>query len=641
MSDGSGAGAAGITSGRRGSAAPGPVTEGPGRVAADRGPARDRNLAIVLTLATIAVVAAAALVTLRRVPVAYTDWALIELGVRSVGGSWPTVGAPSGFGLHHPGPLEYLVLAPFYRALGQGPWALGVGATAVNAAAIGVSAWLAWRRGRLALVLVALAALATMAAALGAGFLVDTWNPWIALFPAVAFLLAVWSVVEDDMAALPVLVVAGSWTVQAHFSYAVVVGPLAVAAVVSLVARAVVRARSARRPRPSPNAVRTVPGTDPPEPEGAGTLPATPADGTRDPVRRRARAVLAVGSAGLLVLCWLAPVAGEIADRPNGNLVATMSHFARPPAGTTTLRPGDLIGTLATELGWRAPAFAGQEPVNIFVDNVEGRSGLELLPVLALVIAAAVVARVRRDGSGGRLLAVGVAAALLGAFGVSRLEVGRVFPHVVRSIWAIDLVLMIGVVWIAVRAARGRWVAVDRAAWVVGVVVLGAGLLRLALGAPDVRLPINQPDQAVGMAVCVPALGAEAAAVAAAAGGPAATVHLETEEFWPVAAAGVADQLAHAGIEVAMGEHLAFHAGVSPADRGAATPSLLVVDEAGLPTVAERPGWRVVTVCDPLTPAERTELTTLLAQDELMPAERQRAFALRARSARFGLLAAS
>ncbi len=99
--------------------------------------------------------------------------------------------------------------------------------------------------------------------------------------------------------------------------------------------------------------------------------------------------------------------------------------------------------------------------------------------------------------------------------------------------------------------------------------------------------------------------------------------------------------LAHAGIEVAMGEHLAFHAGVSPADRGAATPSLLVVDEAGLPTVAERPGWRVVTVCDPLTPAERAELTTLLAQGELMPAERQRAFALRARSARFALLAAS
>jgi hypothetical protein len=102
----------------------------------------------------------------------------------------------------------------------------------------------------------------------------------------------------------------------------------------------------------------------------------------------------------------------------------------------------------------------------------------------------------------------------------------------------------------------------------------------------------------------------------------------------------VADHLAHAGIDVAMGSTSPSMPG-PPVDRGAATLSLLVVDEAGLPTVAERPGWRVVTVCDPLTPAERTELTTLLAQGELMPAERQRAFALRARSARFGLLAAS
>jgi hypothetical protein len=344
MSDGSGAGAAGITSGRRGSAAPGPVTDGPGRVVADRGPVRDRNLAIVLTLATIAVVAAAAVVTLRRVPVAYTDWALIELGVRSVGGSWPTVGAPSASGCTIR-PARVPGARALYRALGQGPWALGVGATAVNAGAIGVSAWLAWRRGRLALVVVVLAALATMAAALGAGFLVDTWNPWIALFPAVAFLLAVWSVVEDDMAALPVLVVAGSWTVQAHFSYAVVVGPLAVAAVVSLVARAC---------PPDPRAVPGVPERGPTARHGSS--------GARWPGWCRRPRRLGPGPPASSAWSWRSPrpawlsCAGSprwpgSADRPNGNPVATMSHFARPPAGTTTLQPADLIGTLATELG--------------------------------------------------------------------------------------------------------------------------------------------------------------------------------------------------------------------------------------------------------------------------------------------------
>ncbi len=560
------------------------------------GEQRTRRLALGVTGITVLAVLVSSVIALQDGAPYTTDWALIEMRVRAVGSSWPLVGAPSNFGLHHLGPMEYYLLAPAYRLLGQTPESLGFGVAVINSIAIATCGWLAWRRGRLALVVLTMVGLTSMAASLTAGFLVDHWNPWVALFPGVAFLLAAWSVIEDDQAALPVLVLTGSWTTQAHFSWVVVVGPLALAAVSIMIGRAVVR-------------------------------------------RQRMPLVLPAVSLVLVAICWAPPVIDEVANRPDGNLSATVAHFADPPEETGTLDAGTIVGLAATELGFRSPPLTGAEPINVFLDGVKTRPAAELLPTLVLAAAAAAVAIRRGDGPSRRFLTVAAAAAILALAGVSRLEPDRAFIHVMRYLWAVDLVLLLAIAWVVTNAGRGRRPNIDRLAVGFGVAVVLLNLVRLVAGAPSVRLPINQPVQQEAVSYCVTELTAAALDIISTP----AHVHLETEEYWPVAAAGIANELERADATLDLGPRLAFYANVEPSDpsierTNRSLPAFLVVDDTGLSTIDKRPGWHVIAVCDPLTNAERNELTLFPYIANPSQEEIKRAFELQSRSSRYGFL---
>src|SRR6202011_5380122 len=98
----------------------------------------------------------------------------------------------------HPGPISFWALWPFCRLFGASPWAMQVAAVALQLLAIGVVLWIAHRRGGIRLMLGAAALMAVVTRAYGAVTLTEAWNPYMPVLWWLAFLLAVWSIVDGD-----------------------------------------------------------------------------------------------------------------------------------------------------------------------------------------------------------------------------------------------------------------------------------------------------------------------------------------------------------------------------------------------------------------------------------------------------------
>ena len=161
------------------------------------------------------------------------DLAMTEMRVRDVGLAHPPlVGLPGRLEGHgqqgsHPGPLGFYALAPTYRLLGSTAWAMEVGVVVLNVVALGAALVAAVRRGGPAVALGVAVALAVTMRALGPEVVSHAWNPFLPALWWVAFLLAVWSVLDGDPPFLPVVVFAGSFCAQTHVSYVVLVAVLA------------------------------------------------------------------------------------------------------------------------------------------------------------------------------------------------------------------------------------------------------------------------------------------------------------------------------------------------------------------------------------------------------------------------------
>ncbi|MDZ7679687.1 MAG: hypothetical protein U5K29_14185 [Acidimicrobiales bacterium] len=138
----------------------------------------------------------------------------------------PLVGMPTtlsdsvGQAVHHPGPLEFWVIAA-----GQMVWdhriAPMLAVAAVNAlavvAVVVMAGWLAGRNGRLVAALVMV--LCTWS--LRGEILIDPYNPYAAWLPLGAFGVAVVVAASGRLWALPIAVLAGSYAAQAHVSLVV------------------------------------------------------------------------------------------------------------------------------------------------------------------------------------------------------------------------------------------------------------------------------------------------------------------------------------------------------------------------------------------------------------------------------------
>lgn len=283
------------------------------------------------------------------------DLAMTELRVRDVGTSHtPMVGlvgrlSSNGNQGSHPGPISFWALAPVYRVLGGSAWSLFVGVVLLNVTAVALTLWIAMRRGGAALALAFAAAIAVLLHLYGTQVLTEPWNPYMPVMWWPLTLVAVWSVLCDDLPMLPVGVFAASFCMQTHISYLGLVGGFAALTLVWLA----VRAHHLRDDRPA---------------------------------RRRLLRWGAIGL-GLGFVLWLPPLIDQITGDP-GNASIVFDHFRHAddtPIGVS--RGGELFGVSLNP--WRY--FSGQPAI----------SG-SVVPALVLVAAwaAAAVATWRLPASG-------------------------------------------------------------------------------------------------------------------------------------------------------------------------------------------------------------------------------------------------
>jgi len=207
-------------------------------------------VAVVATLAAIAPLLAVVAIRAGHHYVLAQDLAVIDLRARDLfTTSPPLIGPWSRAGFAHPGPLYYWVLGALAGITANASWSILVGGAVVRIAGIVATARLAWVRGGLALCLLVVAAITAAQVALGGSSLVVPWNIFaaIAFFPV--FLLLAWSVILGEIHRLPWLAVVGTFLVQTHIGYGLLLAPLSVWVVIHVVrhrhewpARALVRA---------------------------------------------------------------------------------------------------------------------------------------------------------------------------------------------------------------------------------------------------------------------------------------------------------------------------------------------------------------------------------------------------------------
>jgi hypothetical protein len=375
------------------------------------------------------------------------DLAMTELRVRDVGTrQTPLIGLPGRIGEtleeqgSHPGPLSFYAIAPTYRLLGSSAWAMQAGSALVHLVAIGVALALARRRGG-PLVFAGVALLvAVLVSGLGSGALTEPWNPYLPLLWWVVLLLAVWSVLDGDVAVLPVAVVAGSFCAQTHVPYlslSVGLGAGAAAWAVVLAARA---------------------------PAGS-------------PLRRRGvRAVGAAAAVGFLL--WLPPTVDQLREDP-GNYAKLVDHFTTPPGEETPigLRSGAAEALQRVD-PWHLGSHAVGTPALLTNGSPERFPSAWRGAALVAAWLAAVAVTLLPAWRERRLLALHAlvgAGFLLGAVSISRIF-GLTWYYLMLWMWAIGGLMVLATAWTAWRVAR-RSFGADR---LPSPASLGAGLAVVA-----------------------------------------------------------------------------------------------------------------------------------------------------------------
>jgi hypothetical protein len=229
------------------------------------------------------------------------------------------------------------------------------------------------------------------------------------------FLLAVWSIVVDDLAMLPVAVFAGSFCAQTHIPYAGLVGGMGAFTVVAV---------------------------------GVWFWPRR-----HDAEARRRLLVWGVPSVVLLGVLWTPPVIDQIIHHP-GNFSIIKENFSHPTEP-------------AVGFGQAVKVALGNLDVYTLVTGYQGSetalAGVSLpgIALLALWLGAAVVAWRKGYHQVLRLHLVVAAALVLGLISVSRI-LGFLWYYLVLWDWGTLTLSVVAIVWTAVLLWHDR--EADRAA---------------------------------------------------------------------------------------------------------------------------------------------------------------------------------
>jgi hypothetical protein len=237
----------------------------------------------------------AAIVIARQAqPIAPTgDTAVIESYTRMASEGRLLVGPYSRFQWHHPGPIYFYVLSPFYAASGDHTAGLNAAAVAISLSLIAVSVVIAATSGGPILAVTVASASALYVFRLP-DLLTSAWNPHIVVLPLVATALLCAAAAAGRVWLLPIAALAASFAAQTA------VGVLPAAVLLGVAAFGAISS-AALRDRA---------------------------------IRRRYAAVTAV-TAAVAALAWTPPLIEQATHSP-GNLAALWNFFA---AGGSTGQP--------------------------------------------------------------------------------------------------------------------------------------------------------------------------------------------------------------------------------------------------------------------------------------------------------------
>ncbi|MCU1497815.1 MAG: hypothetical protein JWM47_1768 [Acidimicrobiales bacterium] len=394
-----------------------PAGPGPGR----RRPSSD-TLVVVGCWALVTVPLLVALVAAYRphwYPVA--DLAQYELRVRDVGGrDTPLIGLAGRIGPwydpgSHAGPLSFWLLAPVYRLLGASSWALTASAVTLHAVAMGLILWMGRRRGGIPLVVALTAALAVLTRFYGHHVFIEPWNPYLPVLWWMVLLLAVWSVLDGDVAMVVPAVVAGTFCAQTHLPYVGLVGGLGAFLAVPL-GLSLWRGRSTG--------------------DGSGGADAS-----------RARR-WTLGALALAAVLWTPPVLDQIWGV--GNLTRIKDSVSNPTEGVSGLRGG--VAELLRNLDPTA-FVTGRDLTGV----TEG-SGLAWAAVALLVLWGGSAVAVWRLGHRAlvRLHLVLGFALLLAVVSSTRIY-GLLWAYLFLWAWGLTALLVVATLWSLLVVAGHQW----------------------------------------------------------------------------------------------------------------------------------------------------------------------------------------
>ncbi len=492
------------------------------------------------------------------------DGALIELRVRDVGSHTPLVGSYQRFGWNQPGPLLFYLLVLPYRALGSTFAGLEVGALLFHAAAIAGVAIIAFRRGRIVLLLWAMTLVALLVHALGSQ-VSDPWEPRVIVLPCVLLLFLAFDVALGAAWSLPIAAGVASFLAQAYAG----VAPLAFSLLVFGFAGLLWTA--SRGPRVE-----------------------------RDSLRARLRAVLLVTGA-VLALLWLPPVLDQLRGEP-GN-ISEMWRFFREPHDT--LGFGDAYSAVALQFDHRAPWLTGDVPLQF--GGAVDLGATPVVPIAVLAVAAGlVIALRRRDRPAAALALVALLAAFVSVGALSRL-VGDVFPWILGWTATAGLACWLAAGWCGYRALSDPTRA--RIARPVTVVL---ALALVAVSAISVFNASTRSYERDDFIVAMRELGDRAADATRGRDGP---VLVEVDPI-PLGGGDIGPELLvlaleRAGVDTVVDANLANRFGDHRAHPNRAATEVRVVagDASAVPA-----GYEVVATIDPLSRSERARRTRLVEE---------------------------
>jgi hypothetical protein len=300
-------------------------------------------------------------------------WDVFSRDVPLLGTYSSATGRVAGYAINHPGPLQFDLLAVPVRVLGH-DLGTAVGQALINATAVALVAWLTNRLlGRTGSTL-AMAGSALLVLSMGSEVLYRPWGPYAAVLPFLLLLVAVWCSLADDPVALPVTAVAGSYCLETHLSYSLLVPGLVLLTAGWTILRLV---------RPTQ----------------------TSPDEARKRATRRWGAVALVAGA----VCWIQPVFQQFTAPGMGNLSA-IAHSAGNSVGTPGLEMSirRLAQTVALPPAWLPPTFS-EPPTPLDPPPSLASAGL----ALALLVAATAILGWRAARRGSQAIAAGCATSLV------------------------------------------------------------------------------------------------------------------------------------------------------------------------------------------------------------------------------------